>query len=592
MLEVLKNGQIVSTLDISTQTHYIFGRLKSLDFPMNHQSMSRRHAVLQFRDNASLYLYDLDSTHGTFINKRRIPPHTYAEVKIGDLLSFGASTRKYILEGPASLRPQERKRVPMLINAEATQVEAPTHFTWADDVDDEDGATWGVGSASERAIEDDEKKEEERKNRDFDKGSATSDRQKKLLERMELRDRKMTNITKEMENLRSKEQSQAGLTEGQQARLQQCEERITALMEQRGDLVETINDSMEDKERRNAGMAGAIKKKNGRTRYSDSDEEDDFYDRTQNAAKKAVVVKKEIAVVPIKKNADTVAVARAAVKVAEMELENATSRVFKLELQLRDFATAKSKGEDADSLDSFMASITDTVKKDKRRDIEHEIKDLSERKALLAPLIVERKAALVRAEYASAGTDEAVKQLIERHKKEHEAEKAKRQREATAVAAKAKKDSGEAVDSKDAGAAGVRAKAVGTGVEQDPKEKAVKEASKTTDVGGTMAYLQLGKKRAEERKRKEEEEENKALGMVEQERVENEKKRNKFIDGFSASVEGGSKEPEDDPLERIRSALEAQRHRGRKEGQEDAFTAAQKRKTAQLSRLEGNDGEV
>merc|ERR1712127_784383 len=110
-----------------------FGRLKSVDIPTDHQSISRQHAVLQFRDNTSVYLYDLNSTHGTFINKRRIPPHTYAEIHVGDLLSFGASTRKYILDGPEELRPQLRRKVPMLINDEAEEATLPTHFTWADD---------------------------------------------------------------------------------------------------------------------------------------------------------------------------------------------------------------------------------------------------------------------------------------------------------------------------------------------------------------------------------------------------------------------------------------------------------------------------
>jgi hypothetical protein len=51
---VLKNGVIVENLDVSKKTHYLFGRGAGCDFLVEHPSLSRRHCVLQYRDNGTL----------------------------------------------------------------------------------------------------------------------------------------------------------------------------------------------------------------------------------------------------------------------------------------------------------------------------------------------------------------------------------------------------------------------------------------------------------------------------------------------------------------------------------------------------------
>ena len=61
--------------------------------------MSRRHAVLQHKDTGELFIYDLGSTHGTFVNKRIIPKHSYVKLVNGDMIRFGQSTRWYIVCG-------------------------------------------------------------------------------------------------------------------------------------------------------------------------------------------------------------------------------------------------------------------------------------------------------------------------------------------------------------------------------------------------------------------------------------------------------------------------------------------------------------
>lgn len=130
--EVLKSGQIVETVkDLQSRAFWTLGKLPNNDIVMAHPTISRYHAVLQYRpevmnndENSSgssdddeddsnseqnarkskiekgWYLYDLNSTHGSFVNKMKVPPKTYVRLRVGYMLKFGASTRIYILQGP------------------------------------------------------------------------------------------------------------------------------------------------------------------------------------------------------------------------------------------------------------------------------------------------------------------------------------------------------------------------------------------------------------------------------------------------------------------------------------------------------------
>lgn len=104
---VFKNDEAIETLHISKQSAYLFGRNKELaDIPLLHPSASGQHAVLQYRalpgkEDGRLrckpYLMDLESTNGSFINGVQIDPARYYELRKGDVLKFGASTREYVL---------------------------------------------------------------------------------------------------------------------------------------------------------------------------------------------------------------------------------------------------------------------------------------------------------------------------------------------------------------------------------------------------------------------------------------------------------------------------------------------------------------
>ncbi|CAH8825345.1 unnamed protein product [Trichobilharzia szidati] len=98
-----------------------FNDLAGQCITLAHPSISRLHAVLQYgkpphsvgnvpedeKDTTGWYLKDLDSTHGTFVNKRRLPSGRYVRIRVGYVLRFGGSTRLHIFQGPDEDTEQE-----------------------------------------------------------------------------------------------------------------------------------------------------------------------------------------------------------------------------------------------------------------------------------------------------------------------------------------------------------------------------------------------------------------------------------------------------------------------------------------------------
>lgn len=105
-LEVIKTGTVLESIQLA-KSFSTFGRLDLCDVLCEHPSLSRFHTVLQYSNGEvdpkfpkGFYAYDLNSTHGTFVNKKRIESNTYIPVNIDSILKFGLSTRMYILHGP------------------------------------------------------------------------------------------------------------------------------------------------------------------------------------------------------------------------------------------------------------------------------------------------------------------------------------------------------------------------------------------------------------------------------------------------------------------------------------------------------------
>ncbi|EFY86499.1 FHA domain protein SNIP1, putative [Metarhizium acridum CQMa 102] len=109
-LFVFKGGDIVDTIDLSLRSCWLVGReMAVVDLPAEHPSISKQHAVIQFRytekrneygdkiGRVKPYLIDLESANGTVLNDSKVPDSRYLELRDKDLIQFGNSTREYVV---------------------------------------------------------------------------------------------------------------------------------------------------------------------------------------------------------------------------------------------------------------------------------------------------------------------------------------------------------------------------------------------------------------------------------------------------------------------------------------------------------------
>jgi len=109
-LFVFKGADIIDTIELSTRSCWLIGRDTGVvDLPAEHPSISKQHAVIQFRytekrneygdkiGRVKPYLIDLESGNGTRLNNDKVPESRYLELRDKDMIQFGSSTREYVL---------------------------------------------------------------------------------------------------------------------------------------------------------------------------------------------------------------------------------------------------------------------------------------------------------------------------------------------------------------------------------------------------------------------------------------------------------------------------------------------------------------
>ncbi|KAJ5827052.1 hypothetical protein N7447_003815 [Penicillium robsamsonii] len=112
---VFKGPDLLETVELAERSCWLVGRERMVvDFPLDHPSCSKQHAVLQFRfvekrneygdriGKVKPYLIDLESANGSSINGETIPSGRYVEVMDKDVIRFGLSSREYVLMLPPS----------------------------------------------------------------------------------------------------------------------------------------------------------------------------------------------------------------------------------------------------------------------------------------------------------------------------------------------------------------------------------------------------------------------------------------------------------------------------------------------------------
>ncbi|KAI9799144.1 MAG: hypothetical protein M1833_004184 [Piccolia ochrophora] len=112
-LYIFKGSDLLETVELGPRSCWLVGRERLVvDFPVDHPSCSKQHAVIQFRHVTKTneygdkdgrvrpYIIDLDSANGTSVNGDRIPATRYVELQDKDMIQFGLSTREYVLMLP------------------------------------------------------------------------------------------------------------------------------------------------------------------------------------------------------------------------------------------------------------------------------------------------------------------------------------------------------------------------------------------------------------------------------------------------------------------------------------------------------------
>jgi hypothetical protein len=103
-LEVWKEGRLVEELDLTACRRYTVGRREGSDVWTEHESCSRIHA--EFRVEAGgIFLVDLDSAAGTCVGAARLPPHEPRRLHDLAKVTFGTSTRSYLLKLDGEIAP-------------------------------------------------------------------------------------------------------------------------------------------------------------------------------------------------------------------------------------------------------------------------------------------------------------------------------------------------------------------------------------------------------------------------------------------------------------------------------------------------------
>lgn len=112
---IFKGKDLVDTIFLFQRSCWLVGRdQKVTDLYLEHTSISKQHAVIQFRFSSTTneygdkinrvkpYLIDLESANGTKINDKRVEESRYVELVDGDVITFANSEREYVMMLPAN----------------------------------------------------------------------------------------------------------------------------------------------------------------------------------------------------------------------------------------------------------------------------------------------------------------------------------------------------------------------------------------------------------------------------------------------------------------------------------------------------------
>ncbi|KAJ7002382.1 LOW QUALITY PROTEIN: hypothetical protein NC653_012440 [Populus alba x Populus x berolinensis] len=143
-LEILKDGLHYRPIRIVSKGLTCLGRVELLAISFSSSlPISRFHAVLQFKRNGDAYLYDLGSTHGTFVNKQ-VEKGVYVALHVGEVIRFGLDASIVLMYHV--LLEADRKSLRNAKIRQEMQASGKPRFNEARlEASLDDGISWGMG---------------------------------------------------------------------------------------------------------------------------------------------------------------------------------------------------------------------------------------------------------------------------------------------------------------------------------------------------------------------------------------------------------------------------------------------------------------
>nr|TKW40427.1 hypothetical protein SEVIR_1G245700v2 [Setaria viridis] len=317
---------------------------------------------MPFRNDGKVFLYDLGSTHGSFINKSQVKKKLYTEIHVGDVIRFGQSSRLYIFQGPSELMPPEKDMQKLqdakirqdMLDREASILRAKTQVALAE------GISWGM---TEDAIEESAEDDADEITWQTYKGQLT-DRQEKTRSKIVKRMEKIANMKKEIDAIRVKDISQGGLTQGQQTQIARNEQRISQIMEELDNLEETLNDSIRESVGARSGKANRGSHKASLEEEDDIlSDDDEFFDRTKKKSSQKSNEQQSV------ETADSLLEKKDSIT---SDIENKRKLLEEEKHKLAQGSTADLR----DDLDAYMSGLSSQLVHDKIAQIQKELSDL------------------------------------------------------------------------------------------------------------------------------------------------------------------------------------------------------------------------
>ena len=289
-----------------------FGRMDDssfVDIVTAHESCSRLHARLAFDASGNLWLRDLKSNNGTFVNDARLPPEACGKVEAmkgskedgtrgsrgvmvypGDVLKFGASTRIYCVEGPEEFdRDARRKQADSNIVPKSMDANSGDNDENQQTVPELE-CSWGM------AVDEEPLQDEHETARNVDPNlpsleaffSPSSNYTipsslQQLYKTYQMKQFKLQAIQTETGRIVQKEDRGVELTDGQTRQVEKNRERMDTLEKDLDHLTIKIEEGIYGVIH---GVQINLKKRSNAQSTNKDDDADDFYDRTAQNEKK------------------------------------------------------------------------------------------------------------------------------------------------------------------------------------------------------------------------------------------------------------------------------------------------------------------